>query len=123
MPRRPRPASRAPPKSVVRPQANAIEKNDIHSKRRSRANSESESSSESDSDENEVVSNSDGIIEKEAESYENEDGTVEDEEDADADAPRVAQWVDEDELGISGSDDESNSEYGDEKTPRMNLVC
>lgn len=122
MPRRPRPASRAPPKSVRRPQTTVTEKNDIPSKRRSKADSESEGSSESDSDENEIVSNSDGILEKDAENYENEDGTMEDEEDADA--PRVAQWVDEDELGISsGSGNESNSEDEDEETPKMNLVC
>jgi ribosomal RNA-processing protein 36 len=118
MPRRPRPASRAPPKSVRKKQANATEKSNIHPKRKFTADLESEGNLESDFEENEVASNWDGIIEKDAESYENEDGTVEEEEDADT--PRVAQWVDEDELG--GSVNESNSEDQDQEMPKMNLV-
>ncbi len=123
MPRRPRPASRAPPKSVRNLTAGFSEKSDIHSKRKSKVESESERSLESDSDESEIGMSSMGKMGEGTESYENEGETIEEEEDADA--PRVAQWVDEDELGIlSGSGTESSSEDEERKLePKMNLVC
>jgi hypothetical protein len=122
MPRRPRPASRAPPKSVRDLTEDFLEQSHVRSKRKSKVESESEGSLESDSDENEIMSNMDEI-KQDAESYENEGEIIEDEEDADA--PRVARWVDEDELGIlSGSGNESDSEDEERKLePKMKLVC
>ncbi|KAM6498076.1 protein of unknown function (DUF947) domain containing protein [Amanita muscaria] len=101
MPRRSRPASRLPPR-VVRERHPAQE---VRNQKYIKSGLENEGLKEILSDsasEDAPDSNSEG----ELESYELRKNGSEDteDEDADADAPRVSQWVDEDELGLSSED-------------------
>ncbi|KAF8632566.1 hypothetical protein AX15_001776 [Amanita polypyramis BW_CC] len=113
MPRRHRPVSRAPPKSVRNLHANANDTHALQRKRKVLEDSESDDlgddrSSGSDVGEGEIV---DAPSKPTMQNYGNEDDIAEDEEDADV--PQLAQWVDEDELSPPSEGGSENGGDGD----------
>ena len=126
MPRRPRPINRRPPqqsastsKHADYPVQQTVSKRAPPEGRSRPTYAEPQTESEEDSEDQDVLGHSDG-----SEQY------SEDEEDADADAPRVAQYVDEEELEddleevsqSESSDGEDEYGAGPSNLVRMKIV-
>ncbi|KAK2461946.1 hypothetical protein APHAL10511_006409 [Amanita phalloides] len=115
MPRRPRPASRAPPTAVRNKHANTAEKPVGWPRKKPPVALDDDTTSEDS--ERSGASSSGRNTDEDSGSDWHGDEALKDEEDADV--PRVVQWVDEDQLGtLSESGSESNA--GEER-PSMNL--
>ncbi|KIJ17790.1 hypothetical protein PAXINDRAFT_9734 [Paxillus involutus ATCC 200175] len=121
MPRRPRPAHRPPPKSTSAPSQPPskpqLSKSQVAKQARPKAvhflsESEAEGSTSISADE---VSNDERDIER---AGSDSQGDSEEEDNADADAPRVAQWIDDEESDVEGVEDAawsgSHSEESDD---------
>lgn len=119
MPRRPRPSSRRPPPTSQvadpfyngngqtkpsTPIASSSKVRLMQPKRVVREDNEDEGS-DSNKDEDEGLDQSQEEDEEDKEEEEEEEG-----EDLDADAPRIVQWVDEEELDLESSDEDDEEE-------------
>ena len=125
MPRRPRPASRRPPQHELPPQQNASKPRAPGSEKTGRR--PEIQVQELNSDEGSSGSGDDESFDQESgiESRSDLEDEFDDIDDAEPDAPRVAQWVDEEELdGISAEDSEEDV-TGDEldEVDGTRLVC
>lgn len=102
MPRRPRPTSRKPPVNALSSDTRVLEKN---VKLRPKLPKSSEGEGTSDAGSLEADGSED--LDDDGGEYSSEE---EEEEDSDADAPRVAQWVDDEDLQSDSDDGDSTAD-------------